>query len=248
MDALPDGTLDGSSEELLAVRRQIDEARAELALLDRQLQAARQTLADGGALLREANERLLISAVLAHENVDAVKVDLDQLIHASQRDNLTGLPNRPLMIDRLESAIALARRRETRVGVLFLDVDHFKQVNDTHGHVAGDDLLRGVARCLVSAIRESDTASRHGGDEFLVVLVDVGAATDVGHVFAKLRSGLASLRFGDDRNRLTISAGVAVYPRDGTTASELIDRADMAMYRAKQLGGDRCEFYTAQDS
>jgi diguanylate cyclase (GGDEF)-like protein len=248
-DVLADTALVSDSEDLLTVRRQIEDSRAELALLDRQLQSARHALAGGGnALLREANQQLLISAVQADENVEAVKSDLDLLIHSSQRDDLTGLPNRPLMMDRLEGAIASARRRGTRVGVLFLDVDHFKQVNDSHGHAVGDDLLRDVARCLAGAIRESDTASRHGGDEFLVVLVDIGEATDAGHVFSKLRSELALFRFGRDGNRLTISAGVALYPRDGTTAAELIERADGAMYRAKQLGGDRCEFHALDDS
>ena len=150
--------------------------RAELRSLQRELVAARNELAGSrGAQLREVNEQLVLSALRAQHVADTAAGDLDELTRTSQRDALTGMPNRALMRDRLEQAIALARRHGTRTAVLFVDLDGFKTVNDELGHGAGDEVLQLLARRMESVVRGSDTVSRHGGDEFLVLLAEVAA-------------------------------------------------------------------------
>jgi len=120
--------------------------------------------------------------------------DLDELSRSSQRDILTDIPNRVLMLERLESAIVAARRRKNRIAVLFLDLDHFKEINDTLGHAIGDKVLQLVARRLESAIRESDTASRYGGDEFLILLAEISQTADAEQIAEKNHFGARSTR------------------------------------------------------
>ena len=169
---------------------------------------------------------------------------LDELTRHSQHDELTGAPNRALMLDRLESAIALAQRRATRVGVLFIDLDRFKQINDTHGHAVGDEVLQLVTRRLESAVRDSDTVSRHSGDEFVVLLAEVYSAHDAIPVAEKMLASLAlPARIGQHDLTLSASIGIALYPEDGADAATLIQRADAAMYRAKGRGAGAYEFF-----
>ena len=152
-------------------------------------------------------------------------------------DGLTGLPNRQLLADRLERAIAQAHRRHAEVALLFVDLDRFKPVNDTHGHAVGDELLRQVARRLGSILRDEDTVARVGGDEFVVVLPDLRDGEAPGRAAEKIVAALAE-PFRVDAHVLDISCsvGIALYPRDADTAATLIDRADGAMYAAKQAG------------
>ena len=233
-----------ASSALAEIRAEITAARAELATLRSELAQVRHVLTESQtAQLREANEHLVVAALQAQTGADSARSDLDTLTHASQRDSLTGLPNRALMLDRLESAIARAQRHRMQLAVLFLDLDAFKHINDTRGHVAGDAVLQEVARCLSASVRLSDTVSRHGGDEFLVLLSEVAAASDAARVAAKVLSVLDEPgRFGDPAIRLTVSVGIALFPSDGRDARTLIERADAAMYRAKQSGGNRFEF------
>ena len=235
-----------AARALAEVEAQTFEARAELADLRLQLAEVRHALTESRAVqLVEANEQLVLAALKAQEVADTARSDLDALTHASQSDSLTGLPNRVVMLDRLENAITLSRRRRMRLAVLFLDLDGFKLVNDSRGHAVGDAVLREVAGCMTAAVRKSDTVSRHGGDEFLLLLAEVTAPIDAARVAAKILSELSEPgRFVDPTIQLTASVGIALYPDDATDATRLIDRADAAMYRAKQSGGGRYEFHS----
>ena len=167
----------------------------------------------------------------------------------AQHDILTGLPNRSLLNQRLKQILAQAQRDGTQVACLFLDFDHFKRINDTLGHDAGDQLLQAIAQRLTSAVRESDTVARLGGDEFVVVLpgLDPEHATfEVMAVLTRVReSFLAPFRLADQTPTLTCSIGVAMYPLDAQDAGSLIKQADTAMYAAKEAGRNAYRFYTA---
>ena len=175
----------------------------------------------------------------------------EQLAHQAKFDPLTGLANRNLLQDRLQQAIAAARREGGAVAAVFLDIDHFKVVNDSLGHGVGDELLRRIGERLRASVRESDTVARHGGDEFVLVLpmresdpvALEGAITRLMH---KMLVSIAEpLMLGDRELRPTCSIGVSLYPQDGDTSERLLRNADAAMYRAKELGRNRLQFFTA---
>jgi diguanylate cyclase (GGDEF)-like protein len=167
----------------------------------------------------------------------------------AQHDILTGLPNRSLLNQRLKQILALAQRDGTHVGCLFLDFDHFKRINDTLGHDAGDHLLQSIAQRLISAVRESDTVARLGGDEFVIILPGLNpaqAAFEVMTVLTRVReSFMAPFRLSDQMPTLTCSIGVAMYPVDAADGGNLIKQADTAMYAAKEAGRNSYRFYTA---
>jgi diguanylate cyclase (GGDEF)-like protein len=160
-----------------------------------------------------------------------------RLRHQALHDGLTGLPNRVLFTDRLEQALRVARRTRTSCGVLFLDLDGFKQVNDTRGHAVGDLLLRSVAERLRGALRRSDTVARMGGDEFTVILPEIRTPEDARMVADKLVAFLAlPFVLNGAEVRIGVSIGIACYPADGEEAESLLVQADAAMYEAKQCG------------
>lgn len=160
--------------------------------------------------------------------------DVSQARHLATHDSLTGLPNRRLLLDRLGQALAYATRYRQRVMLLVIDLDGFKLVNDVHGHGVGDEVLRQVAGRLRSCVRSCDTVCRYGGDEFVVMLPQIGAAEDAEAVSGKIRARLAAPHvFGTEPILVTVSIGVAVYLEDGQTSRELLDRADAAMYAEK---------------
>jgi len=167
----------------------------------------------------------------------------------AQHDILTGLPNRSLLNQSLRQILAVAQREGTQVACLFLDFDHFKRINDTLGHDAGDQLLQSIAQRLGSAVRESDTVARLGGDEFVLVLpgLDPAHATfEVMNVVRRVReSFLAPFRIADQTPTLTCSIGVSIYPLDAQDPATLIKQADTAMYAAKEAGRNAYRFYTA---
>ena len=237
------------TDAALATLAQLDEAAnrlvAELARLRQELTAARNDCdARRSAQLREANEKLLLAALQADQIAESAVNDRDVLANRSQRDPLTGTPNRSLMLDRLESAIALAHRRGTHIAVLFLDLDLFKQISDVLGHAVGDETLQLVAQRLQSVLRDSDTVSRHGGDEFLALLTEITQPTDATLIADKMLAALAApARIGDHLLNLSGSVGIALYPQDGTDAASLIAHADAAMYAAKRAGGGRCALH-----
>ena len=169
------------------------------------------------------------------------------LSHLAQHDALTGLPNRLLLQDRLEQALTQARRHQCQVALLYLDLDNFKTVNDSLGHAAGDNLLKAVARRLGEAVREIDTVSRQGGDEFLIVLGDIGGAEDAAQVARKILASLAQPVQVDGVEVVTsCSIGIALYPQDGSSFAELSQHADTAMYQAKESGRRAFRFFDAQ--
>ncbi len=223
------------------LNRQADEIRADIIRSRRELeQLQRDSGGTRAAQLAEANEQLVLATLQAETIAETATSHLDELARASQRDALTDTPNRALMLDRLENAISLARRHVTRLAVLFLDLDQFKHINDTLGHAIGDEVLQLVARRLESVVRGSDTVSRHGGDEFLVLIGEVSKASDAAVIAAKILAVLtAPCRVGDHLLRLSASLGIATYPDDGEDAATLVSRADAAMYRSKRrrLGG-----------
>jgi len=167
----------------------------------------------------------------------------------AQHDILTGLPNRSLLNARLRQILAQAQRDQTHVACLFLDFDHFKRINDTLGHDAGDQLLQAIAQRLTAAVRESDTVARLGGDEFVVALPGLDpahASFEVMSVINRIRESFhAPFRLSDQVPTLTCSIGVAVYPLDATDGVTLIKQADTAMYASKEAGRNAYRFYTA---
>ncbi|HSC69638.1 MAG TPA: EAL domain-containing protein [Cellvibrio sp.] len=167
---------------------------------------------------------------------------IDFLAH---HDSLTELPNRALLNDRLEMAINTARRRKEKVGLLFIDLDRFKNINDSLGHAAGDLVLRHTAERLSDVVRNDDTVARLGGDEFVVLLPRVRDERSIAEVAIKLRDAiLAPYTLEDMPLHLSPSIGIAVYPDDGENPSTLIKNADAAMYLAKEKGRNNYQFYT----
>ncbi|MEA3510396.1 MAG: EAL domain-containing protein [Actinomycetota bacterium] len=175
------------------------------------------------------------------------ELDQQRLNYLARYDSLTGLINRTLFSDRLESAVARARRDGSVVALMFLDLDGFKEVNDRLGHAVGDALLRQAAERIVASVRESDTVARLGGDEFTVILEGGQRVEDAGQVATKILRKLATpYRVGGEEIVITSSMGIAAYPLDGETTEDLLKGADIAMYSAKDAGRDTYEFYTSE--
>jgi diguanylate cyclase (GGDEF)-like protein/PAS domain S-box-containing protein len=191
----------------------------------------------------------VVGAVMVVHDVTAARDLSAKLERLALHDSLTDLPNRSLFTDRLERALARASRAGNSVVLLFIDLDEFKSVNDTLGHELGDRLLQSVADRLRNCMRQADTVSRFGGDEFLVLLPDVPPSQDAGVCVAKVfRSLQATHSIGDHELRATASIGVATFPRDASDGNSLLKCADSAMYRAKSQGGNRFEIFEAGPS
>jgi diguanylate cyclase len=227
-----------AARELAQLHEQADQARATLDRLQLDVDAAESRLGGSqAAQLLEANEHLVLAMLRAQSDAETAAVMLNEVSRSAELDTLTELPNRVLLLDRFTRAIAGARRRRARLALMFLDLDNFKQINDTLGHAAGDEVLKLAAQRLTASVREADTVSRHGGDEFVILLTDVSQASDATRIADKVIAALgAPSRVGDRLLRLTASIGISIYPDDGEDAGTLIDRADAAMYRAKRDG------------
>ncbi|CAH2031326.1 sensor domain-containing protein [Trichlorobacter ammonificans] len=186
------------------------------------------------------------------QNYIAVSSDISERKAADERihfmahyDALTGLPNRILLHDRLLQAILYAKRQQTKVAILFLDLDRFKTINDTLGHSVGDLLLQAVAERLKTCVRNSDTIARLGGDEFIVVIPDLRDADHAGKIAQKILNSIAAhFMIRDMELHTTASIGISLFPEDGTANEELISNADVAMYRAKDNGKNNYQFFT----
>ena len=183
-------------------------------------------------------------AVIVCRDVSAArKMSLD-MVDLAEHDFLTGLPNRMLLNDRISQAIALAPRYSRQVAVLFLDLDGFKHVNDSLGHSIGDKLLQSIAKRLVSCVRISDTVSRQGGDEFVVLLSDAEQWEDVAIIAKRMLAAVAQAHTIDHHDlHITTSIGISIYPSDGQNAETLIKNADTAMYQAKENGRQNYTFF-----
>jgi diguanylate cyclase (GGDEF)-like protein len=197
------------------------------------------------ALKAEVRER----EVLEHELL-AAQAQEQAARHAAFHDPLTSLPNRVLFNDRLEHGLVQAARHERILAVMFIDLNGFKAINDTHGHLAGDAVLKTVALRLSALTRDEDTLSRHGGDEFLYLLLELSDPSDATLIAEKIIRALGepcTVSAGGAEISLLVGAsiGIAIFPADGTSAESLVRCADRAMYRAKR---DRCGFAFSQET
>jgi diguanylate cyclase (GGDEF)-like protein/PAS domain S-box-containing protein len=218
---------------LLGSRREVTGRRKDGSLFPLELSLSEMSLASGlsqfTAVVRDITERK------SWEN---------RIYQLAYSDSLTGLPNRLLLRDRLEHAIATADRNRSMVGVLFFDLDHFKAINDSYGHHVGDQLLRRIAERTRGCVREIDTVCRLGGDEFVLVLPELHEAADAAGVARKLLSVLSEPYPIDERElTITPTVGISIYPRDGNDADTLVRNADSAMYHAKESGKNHYRFY-----
>jgi diguanylate cyclase (GGDEF)-like protein len=208
-------------EKSQAVESKVQNASEELALVNQ-------------ALKEEVEERLILEERLATATKQG-----DEARHAALHDPLTGLPNRALFNDRLEHGLAKAKRHGYSLAVMFLDLDDFKKINDTHGHEVGDAVLQTIAGRLKETTRSEDTVCRHGGDEFLYMLLELRNEQDITVIAKKIIKAIQApceIRLSDTSLSLSTSPsiGIAIYPIDGTTADALVNNADKAMYWAKR--------------
>ena len=183
-------------------------------------------------------------AVIVFHDVGVARAMSLRMSYLAQHDFLTELPNRMLLNDRLTQTIALARRHGLSLALLFLDVDHFKRINDSLGHAIGDQLLKSIAQRLVACVRSSDTVSRQGGDEFVVLLSEVARAEDVALTADKILVAVSRPHRIDHQDfHITVSVGIGVYPTDGADAETLLKNADLALFRAKSHGRSNRQFF-----
>lgn len=190
-----------------------------------------------------AEQLTIVNEALADEIIERARLE-DQLIsvkaqeesarHNALHDTLTGLPNRVLFNDRLEHALAQAKRYNWTLAVMFLDLDKFKEINDLYGHGVGDSLLQIISKRLLDITREDDTVSRHGGDEFLYLLMQIETKNDINLIANKIINSIQQPCHLEGKNIvINPSIGISIYPKDGDSSEELIKSADKAMYQAK---------------
>jgi len=188
----------------------------------------------------------LTGAVVVFRDRKLSREHTDKMAHLARHDALTGLCNRVAFAEHFDQAINLARRHYKKVGLLFIDLDNFKQVNDNMGHRAGDRLLRNLSRKLTSCVRSTDLVCRHGGDEFVVLLSEINEPEDASRVAEKIRRAAASrVQIQGQSVALELSIGISLFPEDGDDLESLMQRADAAMYHAKFNAGSRHCFYEA---
>ncbi len=194
------------------------------------------TVADTISPIHQRNGKVT-GAVVVFQDVSEARAAALKISHLAHHDFLTDLPNRVLFDDRLNQAISLAQRHQRQIAVLFLDCDNFKNINNSLGHMMGDFLLQSLAKRIASAGRSSDTVSRQGGDEFIILLPEVNSVEDAETYATKILNEVAKPHLiGDHELHLTASVGIAVYPADGRNAETLVHSADIALYEAKKSG------------
>jgi diguanylate cyclase (GGDEF)-like protein len=220
-DGKPQPGVESALEKSEAVEDKVQEASDELAVVNQALEG-------------EVRER----EILEHQ-LNSVTQQKDAAEHAAFHDPLTGLPNRVMFNDRLEHGLAQAKRHGWTLAVMFVDLDKFKSINDLYGHDVGDNVLQTIAARLKENTRDDDTISRHGGDEFLYLLMEALDERDITSIAEKLVNAIqvpCDVRVHDSIVTPTIKAsiGIAIFPKDGVTTDALVKSADRAMYRAKQ--------------
>ncbi|MFN2328549.1 MAG: diguanylate cyclase domain-containing protein [Chromatocurvus sp.] len=182
----------------------------------------------------------IVGAVIVFHDARESRTVTEMMSHHAQHDILTDLPNRLLLLERLTQAIGMASRNHKQIALLFLDLDRFKDVNDSFGHAVGDQLLRDIAADILSCVRTTDTVSRLGGDEFVILLTQIEKLHDAAQVAEKLLEKVARPRVVDGhRLHITLSIGISAYPENGLDAATLMDHADGAMYRSKAAGRNK---------
>ena len=237
------GMLARLNREAKAMGEHLLELRQALAETQRDVDGSR------GAQLREANGQLVRAVLRAETIAENAIHSLDALLYSSQRDPLTDTLNRALMLDRMHDSIGMARRHGTRLAVLFIDLDHLKEINDMLGHEVGDRVLQLVAKRLKATVRDSDTVSRHDGDQFLVLLPEIAQASEADAVAGKILAALAvPFLLGEHALRPSPSLGISLFPEDGDDAATLISRADSAMYASRLRGHGAFAFYNQQEA
>jgi diguanylate cyclase (GGDEF)-like protein len=232
------------SEGVMSGREQSVAAREEVSHVLQEAEMLKDILEKHIARLRQANEHLIIATMQAQTMTEEVQKAKDQMGHMAHHDFLTDLPNRILLGERLDQAISLAKRHDAQLAVLFIDLDRFKTINDSLGHAIGDALLQAVAQRLISSVRRTDTVSRQGGDEFVVVLSEAASVEAVAGLAEKVCQAVSqpyALAAQDLHIGATI--GISMYPDDGTDAETLILNADIAMYHAKNNGRGGYRFF-----
>lgn len=236
------------NDELTALSSGVNRMLEDLESLEGGRRAAEERLrAAHDELEQRVHERTqdLVAANISLKDEIAERRRMEGLIKdMAYHDYLTGLPNRQLLMDRLEQAISRGNWRPTIIGVMFMDIDRFKTVNDTLGHTHGDELIRVLSKRVLGSLRDGDTVARIGGDEFTILLQDLGRVEDISLVAEKI---LAAVRLpvsiGGHNLHATASAGIALHPADGADAITLLRNADVAMYHAKSKGGDSFAMY-----
>jgi diguanylate cyclase (GGDEF)-like protein len=228
-------------ERTVELRERVANEREQAALFAAKAQVRNESI------LREANEQLVITAVDALKSTEVAELVATEMSDRAERDVLTGLPNRALLADRLAQSIEFAQRHGRKVALLFLDLDNFKEVNDRLGHAVGDALLQSTARRLQACVRASDSVSRHGGDEFVVLLTEVTMAQDAVIVAEKLIRAMAQPHLIDSHQILTtVSIGFSLYPDDSESLEAFLTHADAAMYAAKTAGRNTYRRFTRE--
>ncbi len=229
---------DGKREGAADRREEAADRREEAATSKTKLNAITQ------ALLKEANERLIIASIHAHTMTETAELESKMANKMANHDYLTGLPNRLLLNDRMAQSIAFAQRHGKKVALMFMDLDHFKHINDSLGHAVGDELLKSIAKRLQACVRHSDTVCRQGGDEFVVLLNEIEESHDAVLMAEKIIKvmGLPHLVSGSQIN-ITFSIGISIYPDDGKDLETLARKADAAMYQAKHMGRNTYQIF-----
>jgi len=193
----------------------------------------------------EADGRIIGAVVAVRDITDRILAE-QKIKHLASHDALTNLPNRTMFMDRVEQGLARARRDNTMVALMFIDLDGFKPVNDTFGHDSGDETLRQVAERIVSCLRGTDTVARIGGDEFTVIMTDFSNPTAVSKMAKKILDAVSEpFHIGDDEVNIGASIGVALYPLHGQEPDDLLKAADNAMYASKDMGKGTYQFAAA---
>ena len=248
------GTVEDCADELalvnsvlkgeLALQRQdgLEEALLQNEVVENKVKACADDLATvNGALLSELREREVLERelVAAQDELAAAQEQEKSARDSAFHDPLTSLPNRVLFNDRLEHGLSQATRHDRTLAVLFIDLDGFKTINDTHGHCVGDSVLEAVASRLRAVTRDDDTVGRHGGDEFLCLLTELNQEADATAIATKIVAELGQpCEVNSNGMQLSLrvgcSIGIAMFPGDGATSQELVKSADRAMYRAKR--------------
>lgn len=225
-----------AADELIRLEKQTLKARLLLARLQEGLVEAGKKIGGEASLLIETNQQLVVAAIDA-------QVQAETTARSAELDVLTALPNRIVLLDRFTQAIEVAKRYGSCLALLFLDINNFKHINDSLGHNVGDKVLQHVADLLTAVIRKADTVSRHGGDEFLILLDEISQRSDATLIADKIHAALiAPYQINGHVLSLTASIGISFYPDHGEDTGLLIERADLAMYHAKRNSLGSCVY------
>ena len=231
----------GAREEAIEVREETA-ASLEAALVESQ--STKAALDHHVDQLRKANEQLVLTTLQTQTVIEQVEKTKNQLAHMAHYDFLTDLPNRALLRERMRQAKALAKRHRKMMAILFMDLDKFKSINDTLGHGVGDVLLRAVAKRLTASVRATDTVSRQGGDEFIVLLSEVADEKAASVIAGKIHAALtAPYDIAEQQLQIGVTIGISMYPDDDDDPETLIRNADMAMYHAKRNDANQWQFF-----